>query len=80
MRRAVRQVVEIFREHNAMHPSTAKTPEQLGFEQQRSVMSTLFRGRDYKGYALSMLIKAQVVQQLEDGRLYLQEDRLSQTK
>ncbi len=80
MRRAVRQVVEIFRENNALHPSTAKTPEQLGFKRPEGALSSLFRGRDYRLYALNMLLKAQIIQQLEDGRLYLQEEKLSQLR
>ena len=76
----MRQVVEIFRENNALHPSTAKTPEQLGLRRQEGALSSIFRGRDYKLYALNFLLRAQIVQQLDDGRLYLQEDKLSQLR
>ena len=80
MRRAMRQVIDIFLKNNAVHSSTAQTPEQLGFRQNRGLSLSLFRLRDFKKNALNMLIQAQVIQQLEDGRLYLSEEKLSQLR
>ena len=74
MRRAVRQVIEVFRRYGATHSSTAKTPEELGFRQESGGL--LFRRRDYKIHAIDFLIRTQVIQQLEDGRLYLFEEKL----
>ena len=76
MRRAVRQVIGIFRKYGTTHPSTAKTLEELGLRQEGGGLFSLFRRRDYKIYALDFLIRAEAVKQLEDGRLYLLEDRL----
>ena len=75
MKRAMRQVVLIFREHTATSSRNAKTIDELGLSPQ-GMMGGMFRGRDYKQYALSMLMKSEIVQATEDGRLYLSEDRL----
>jgi Na+-transporting methylmalonyl-CoA/oxaloacetate decarboxylase gamma subunit len=76
MRRAIRQVVDIFRKDDTTRPSTAKTLEQLGLRLESGVSLSLFRRRDYKIYALDMLIRAEAIKPLEDGRLYLSEERL----
>jgi len=75
MKRALRQVILIFREHTATSSRNAKTIDELGLSPQ-GMMGGMFRGRDYKQYALSMLMKSEIVQATEDGRLYLSEDRL----
>ncbi len=80
IRRAIRQVIEIFREYEANRPSTAKTLEQLGLRQERGGLLVLFRRRDYKKLALDILIRAQAIQQIEDGRLYLLEEELWQIR
>lgn len=76
MRRAIQQVVDIFRKYDATHPSAAKTLEELGLRQERGFSLSLFRRRDYKVYALDILIRAEAIRPLEDGRLYLSEERL----
>ncbi len=75
-KRAVRQVLQIFREHSAIDAKSAKPPEDLGFKH-RGMLEGLLRGRDYKQDALRALMRAEIVQATEDGRLYLSEDRLS---
>ncbi len=76
IRRAIRQVVKIFLEHGATRPSSAETPQQLGFALDRGVLLSLFSKRDYKKYALDALLKAGTVQRVEDGRLYLLEEKV----
>jgi hypothetical protein len=39
----------------------------------------MFRGRDYKQYALTSLMKAEIVIMTEDGNFYLAEDKLLQS-
>ena len=75
MKRAVRQVIRIFRERNAVDSKNARTIEELGL-MPRGMVESLFKGRDYKNYALTFLIQAEVVQQIDD-KLYLWEERLS---
>jgi len=75
LRRAIRQVIRIFREHNAIDIKNAKMVDELGLRPRR-MLEGMFKGRDYKKYALSALMKAEIIQITEDGRLYLSEDKL----
>lgn len=75
MRRAVRQVIRIFRENNAIGVKNARTIDELQLRPRR-MLEGMFRGRDYKQYALSALIKAEIIKTTEGGKLYLSEDRL----
>ena len=75
LRRAVRQVIRIFREHNAIGIKNARTIDELGLRPRR-MLEGMFKGRDYKKYAVSALTKAEIILTTEDGRLYLSEDRL----
>ncbi len=75
LKRAIRQVIRIFKEHYAVDIKTAKTVDELGLRP-RSMMEGIFRGRDYKRYAISTLMKAEIIQMTEDGRLYLSEEKL----
>ena len=72
---AMRQVVRVFREENATTSRSAKTAGELGLGPQGR-MAGMFKGRDYKPHALSLLMKADVVLTTEDGKLYLSEDKL----
>ena len=75
-KRAIRQVIQMFREHSAIDTKSAKSPEDLGFKH-RGMLEGLLRGRDYKQDSLRALMRAEIIQTTEGGRLYLSEDRLS---
>ena len=75
LRRAIRQVIRILREHSAIDIKHARTVDELGLRPRR-MLEGMFKGRDYKKYALSALLKSEIIQTTEDGRLYLLEDRL----
>jgi len=76
LKRAIRQIIDIFREHNAVSAKNAKTIDELGLRP-RGLMERMLRTRDYKPYALEALVKAQIIQTTENGRLYLSEEKLS---
>ena len=76
LRRAIRQVIRIFREHNAIGVKNARTVDELGLRP-RAIMERMFRGRDYKQYAVSALMRAEIIKKTEDGRLYLLEEKLA---
>jgi len=76
MKRAMRQVILIFREHAATSSRTAKVAGELGLGSQGGMMAGMFKGRDYKKYALDMLMRAEIIQVTEDGKLHLSEDKL----
>jgi hypothetical protein len=78
LKRAVQQVIRIFRESNAVGIGNAKTLDELGLRP-KGRLEGMFRGRDYKQYALTSLMKAEIVSMTEDGNFYLAEDRLLQS-
>ena len=75
VKRALSSVIQIFRQQGALDVKSARTVEELGLSP-RSIMQGMFKGRDYKPYALEMLRKADVVQMTEDDRFYLSEEKL----
>ena len=77
--RAMKKVIKIFRENNAIGERNAKTAEQLGLEP-KGMMDRMMRPRDYKPRALQYLIGANIIQMTEDGKLYLVEENLANTK
>lgn len=79
MRRALAAVVHIFREEEALDAGRAKTLEELGLTPQ-SFIERLYRVRDYRPYALQLLQGEEVVQETSEGRLYLSEARLAESR
>ena len=78
MKRNIRKVVRIFREHNATSAKEAKTIIELGLRP-RNMIDKMLLGRDYRQYALDALINFGIVLATEEGKLYLSEEVLSQT-
>jgi hypothetical protein len=76
-RRAIKTVIKMFRERQALSPETAMTAEALGFQRRSILQVRAFR--DYKPAALQFLMRNNIVQATEDGRLYLSEAILAQT-
>jgi len=77
MGRALRQVVRIFREHNATESKNARTVDDLGLRPP-GIFERMMRRRDYKPHALSSLMQAGVIQTTEEGKLYLSEVKLAE--
>ncbi len=75
LRRAIRQVIQIFRRHNATDAKNAKTDGELGLKP-KPMLERMMSLRDYKPYALTVMVRAGVVQQTEEGKFYLSEDKL----
>jgi hypothetical protein len=75
--RAILKVIKIFYQHNALGINGAKTLHELGIERPDFVQR-MMRPRDYKQYALQILIKRGVIHVNEDGRLYMVEERLDE--
>jgi len=76
-RRAIFKVIKIFYQHNALGIEGAKTLHELGLERP-DFFQRMTRPRDYKQYALQILIKRDIILENEDGRLYMVEERLDQ--
>ena len=77
-KRAIPQVIRIFRAHNAIGIKNAKTIDELGLRP-RGMLEQMFKRRDYKQYALNTLMRFEIVQMTEDGRLYLSEEKLNES-
>ena len=75
IKRAIPQVIKMFRDSNAVGIKNAKTQEELGFKQP-GTLEVLFTRRNYKRHALNALIQAEIIQMTEDGKLYLTEEKL----
>ena len=76
-KRDIFKVIEIFYQHNALGINGAKTLHELGLERP-DFFQRITRPRDYKQYALQILIKRGFILENEDGRVYLVEERLDQ--
>lgn len=77
--RNVPKVIRLFRENNAVGAHNAKTIEELGLKS-KSMFERAFRMRDYKPRALQFLIRVTIVDMTEEGKVYLDEDKLLQTR
>lgn len=78
IKKAMRDVVSVFRRRGALTPKGALTAEELGLVKGRFT-DRMFRVRDYKPDALRLLAQANVVKMTEDGRLYLSEAELNES-
>ena len=78
MKRAVNQVVAIFERNNALDARSAKTIDELGLRPP-TFLEGMMRMRDFKPYAMQILMKADVILQTDGGRLYMAQDKLADT-
>jgi hypothetical protein len=76
IRRAFSQVVAIFEHNNALDVRSAKTIDELGLRPP-TFLEGMLRMRDFKPYALQILMHTEVVRQTDGGRLYLAEGKLA---
>ena len=76
-KRALFKVIGILCQHEALGMRDAKTLRELGLERP-DFFQKMMRPRDYKQYALQILIKRGMVSVTEDGKLFLVEDKLDQ--
>jgi len=76
-RRAIFKVIDIFYRLQALGIKGAKTRRELGLERP-DFLQRMTKPRDYKQYALQILMRREIVLENEDGRLYMVEERLDQ--
>jgi hypothetical protein len=55
----------------------AKTLHELGLERP-DFLQRMMKARDYKQYALEILVKRGIINMKEDGRVYMVEEKLDQ--
>jgi hypothetical protein len=74
--RAVKQVVAILERNGALDARSAKTVDELGLRPP-GFLQQMLRMRDFKPYALQILMNADVIRETDGGRLYLSRDKLA---
>jgi len=77
LKRAMSQVLRVFRVHGSLSKENAKTVEELGLKS-HSFMERFMKPRDYKPYAIQILARQGILCQTEDGRFYLSEEKLNE--
>ena len=77
LKRAMSQVIRVFRVHRSLSKENAKTVEELGLKS-HSFMERFMKPRDYKPYAIQILARQGILCQTEDGRFYLSEAKLNE--
>ncbi len=77
--RAVPRVIKAFRQNNATSAGTARTIEELGLKP-KSIFQRMFTRRDYRQNALQFLIRSDVVDITEEGKFFLNEEKLMLSK
>ncbi|RJQ70822.1 MAG: hypothetical protein C4519_19630 [Desulfobacteraceae bacterium] len=75
IKRAMAQVVGIFRSHRATEAQSAKSVAELGLKP-RAFMDRFGKSRDYKPTALKFLLRAGVIIETFDKRVYLSEKQI----
>jgi len=74
-KRAIFKVIEIFCRHNALKALNARTRDELGLTPP-DLLQRMTQLRDYKPYALKILIQNGIVNTTLDGKLYLVEEKM----
>ena len=77
IRRAILQVISIFRRQNIFQPENAKTADELGLIAP-GFMKRMTSTRDYKPTALEILFKAGIIRSTPEGGLYVAKEKLNE--
>ncbi len=77
--RSVPKVIRTFRQKNAVGAKNAMTIEELELKP-KSIFRRMFTRRDYSQTALQFLIRADVVDITEEGKFFLNEEKLMFSK
>ena len=80
MKRAAYQLIQIFRNYDAVGIKKAKTLVELGLKRPAFLGLTRTGGRDYKWLTLNALIQTGIIEKTDDDRLYLSEEKLFASK
>ena len=79
LKRAISQVLTIFRESHAVDKRNAKTLIEMGLGP-ATFYQRMMRTRDYKPYAIDILSKNEIIMMTDDGRHYLSEENLAMSR
>ena len=76
---AVPKVIKAFRQKNAVGEKNAMTIEELGLKP-KSIFRRMLTRRDYSQNALQFLIRADVIDITEEGKFFLNDEKLMLSK
>jgi hypothetical protein len=79
VRSAMKVVIKIFQDYDATNIKNARTSDELKLNPKKLV-ERLFTLRDYKPDALKLLMESGVVKTTEEGKLYLSEATLNNSR
>jgi hypothetical protein len=74
MRRAFKAVLKMFRDNSALTPETAQFAQDIGMKKKGFL--SLGGLRDYRPSVLQYLMKQDIVQATQEGKLFLSEEAL----
>ena len=77
--RAVPKVIKAFRQKNALSAKNALHMDELELKH-KSIFRRMFARRDYRENALQFLIRSDVVDITEEGKFFLNEEKLALSK
>ena len=77
--RAVPKVIRTFRQKNAIGEKNALTIDELELKP-KSIFRRMFARRDYSQHALQFLIRADVIDITEEGKFFLNQEKLTFSK
>ena len=79
LRLDIPSLIRTFREAKAVGVKNAKTIEELKLEPPTGIRSFI-RGSDHMQNAVQVLMKANIIQTTEDGKMYISEQDLASSK
>ncbi|MFO8192463.1 MAG: hypothetical protein R6U08_06825 [Bacillota bacterium] len=79
VRSAMKVVIKIFQAHDATNIQNARTSDELQLNPKKFV-ERLFTLRDYKPDAMKVLMESGVIKTTEEGKLYLSETTLNNSR
>ena len=79
LKRAINQVILIFRQYHAIDKRNARTLVEMGLGP-ATMWQRLMRTRDYKPYAIDVLSKNDILLMTEEGKHYLSEENLAMSR
>lgn len=77
MKQALRSVIKLLRDHQALTPESAKYLDEMGLKRRSLFQLKAFR--DYKPAAIQFLQRQEIILVTEEGKIYLSEEKLYQT-
>lgn len=80
IRRAMRVVVGLFREHKALDPESAAALETMNLQDNKAILGGMVKFGDYRQTAMQIMAHDCVIMTTGDDRYFLSEDKLAESR